>query len=94
MGYRTAWLIVQSFNRLFVEPVARSTVGGSHGGGVELTEFGADLVRRYRNASRRIDELIESEFAEVASKARRDSGRAPGAPGRRKARARTSTPSS
>jgi molybdate transport system regulatory protein len=68
MSYRRAWLLVDSVNRSFLEPATRASVGGAGGGGVELTRFGTDLVRRYRNAARRIDTLAASAFAPVARK--------------------------
>jgi molybdenum-dependent DNA-binding transcriptional regulator ModE len=45
-------------------------VGGKRGGGVQLTDFGSDLVRRYHVASRRIDAVGRSVFAPVARKAK------------------------
>lgn len=69
MSYRRAWLLVDSLNRSFVEPTTTASVGGLGGGGVELTAFGADLVRRYRIAARRIEAFARSEFAELERKA-------------------------
>lgn len=68
MSYRQAWLLVDSLNRSFSEPVTTSSVGGTGGGGVELTAFGADLVRRYRIAGRRIETLARAVFAPLAQK--------------------------
>jgi molybdate transport system regulatory protein len=78
MSYRRAWLLVDSVNRSFSEPSTRASVGGTGGGGVELTEFGAELVRRYRSASRRIESIAQAEFGDLAPKARgvaKDAGR-------------------
>lgn len=68
MSYRQAWLLLDSLNRSFSEPSTTASVGGSGGGGVELTAFGADLVRRYRAAGRRIEKLAQAEFAPLAHK--------------------------
>jgi len=78
MSYRRAWLLIDSVNRSFSEPSTRASVGGTGGGGVELTEFGNELVRRYRNASRRIESIVQAEFGDLAPKVRgvtRDAGR-------------------
>lgn len=78
MSYRRAWLLVDSVNRSFSEPSTRASVGGSGGGGVELTTFGVELVRRYRNASRRIESIAQAEFADLAPKVQgtaQDAGR-------------------
>jgi molybdate transport system regulatory protein len=48
MSYRRAWLLIDDLNRCFRRPVVRAKSGGSQGGGAELTEFGAELVRNYR----------------------------------------------
>ena len=78
MSYRRAWLLVDSVNRSFSEPSTRASVGGTGGGGVELTEFGTELVRRYRSASRRIESIAQAEFGDLAPKVRgvaKDAGR-------------------
>ena len=85
MSYRYAWLLLEDLRRSFSEPVTRATVGGKRGGGVQLTEFGADLVRRYHLASRRIEAAGRSAFAPLANKASRRPARA--------ARARSIKPS-
>ncbi len=48
MSYRRAWLLIDNLNRCFREPVVTSQVGGQHGGGASLTEFGHAVVRHYR----------------------------------------------
>lgn len=54
MSYRRAWLLVDDLNRLFREPVVSAAVGGRHGGGTELTVFGAALIEEYRAIERDI----------------------------------------
>jgi molybdate transport system regulatory protein len=54
MSYRRAWLLVDELNHMFREPVVVSRLGGASGGGATLTEFGADVVRRYRAIEARI----------------------------------------
>ena len=80
MSYRYAWLLLEDLKRSFVEPVTRATVGGRRGGGVELTRFGAEVVRRYNLATRRIDAVARSAFKPlakaVASPARSSTARA------------------
>ncbi len=48
MSYRRAWLLIDSMNRSFREPVVASRTGGSHGGGAALTPAGVAIVRHYR----------------------------------------------
>ena len=48
MSYRRAWLLVDSLNRCFREPLVASHTGGAHGGGASLTPRGVAVVRHYR----------------------------------------------
>jgi molybdate transport system regulatory protein len=48
MSYKRAWLLLDSMNRAFREPVTTAAPGGTGGGGAALTPFGADLLERYR----------------------------------------------
>ena len=41
MSYRRAWLLVDSVNHCFRQPVVASQAGGTHGGGASLTELAA-----------------------------------------------------
>lgn len=52
MSYRRAWLLVDSLNQIFQEPVVVTQAGGRSGGGAELTPFGRALVERYRAMER------------------------------------------
>jgi molybdate transport system regulatory protein len=56
MSYRRAWLLVQSLNTSFREPVTIATTGGKGGGGVEMTKFGEELINSYRALERDIAE--------------------------------------
>src|SRR5713101_6159055 len=48
MPYKRAWLLLDSMNRAFREPVVEAVTGGTHGGGAILTPFGAAVLARYR----------------------------------------------
>ena len=63
MSYRRAWLLVDTMNRCFREPVVVSATGGSGGGGASVTPFGRDMLRRYRAMQSRIDRAIDPELA-------------------------------
>jgi len=70
MSYRYAWLLIDDLKSSFTEPVTAATVGGKRGGGVELTPFGRDLVRRYRRAYARIESVARAEFAPLMKSVR------------------------
>jgi molybdate transport system regulatory protein len=40
MSYKRAWLLIESMNSLFREPVVSAATGGRKGGGASLTPFG------------------------------------------------------
>lgn len=47
MAFRRAWFLIETMNRMFHEPLVRTSVGGREGGGAELTPLGRELVARY-----------------------------------------------
>jgi molybdate transport system regulatory protein len=49
MSYRRAWLLVDEINQIFCKPLVEKQMGGPGGGGARLTEFGRDVVSRYRS---------------------------------------------
>jgi molybdate transport system regulatory protein len=62
MSYKRAWLLLDSMNQAFAEPVVTAAPGGAGGGGAILTPFGADVLERYRRvyetaAAAAIDDL-------------------------------------
>jgi molybdate transport system regulatory protein len=48
MSYRRAWLLIDSLNRGFKEPLVTTRPGGRGGGGAELSSFGRMVVETYR----------------------------------------------
>ena len=60
MSYKRAWLLLDSINRAFEEPAVTAATGGHHGGGARLTDFGRDLLDRYR----RMEAHVRAEFAD------------------------------
>src|SRR4051794_27633776 len=49
MSYRRAWLLIDTMNRCFREPVVNTAAGGVRGGSTLLTDIGRDVIRRYRS---------------------------------------------
>ncbi len=70
MSYRRAWLLVDAMNRMFAEPVVIAAMGGAHGGGAEVTEFGRRLVATYRTVEKRFAEEANAAFAEFRERYR------------------------
>ena len=62
MSYRRAWLLVDTMNRCFREPVVASATGGARGGGARVTAFGRDVLERYRAMHASVDRALDSEL--------------------------------
>ena len=48
MSYRRAWLLLDTMNRCFREPVVDTATGGKGGGGAQITRFGRTVLKSYR----------------------------------------------
>ena len=68
MSYRAAWLLLQSLNASFVDPVAIGKKGGDGRGGTLVTPLGEELIRRYRKFERRIHGYAASAFGALAKR--------------------------
>ena len=70
MSYRRAWLLVDTMNRCFREPVVASATGGSGGGGAQVTPFGRTVLARYRALEKSVERALDrplEEFTELLS---------------------------
>jgi molybdate transport system regulatory protein len=63
MSYRRAWLLVETLNALFREPVVSTQTGGKSGGGAVLTPFGTELVAVYRALERELHDHASGPLA-------------------------------
>ncbi len=48
MSYRRAWLLIDETNRGLKSPAVETAAGGAQGGGTQLTDTGAAVIRHYR----------------------------------------------
>jgi molybdate transport system regulatory protein len=62
MSYRRAWLLVDTMNRCFREPVVASATGGPGGGGATLTPFGRRVLAQFRAMQSRVDRALEADL--------------------------------
>ncbi len=91
MSYRRAWLLVDDMNNCFREPVVSAQVGGSRGGGAELTPFGAKLIDQYRAIEQEAHSATAAHLDELEAASRREdrpSQGKPAGPARRRSLAR------
>lgn len=68
MSYKRAWVLLDSINRAFTEPVVTAAPDGAGGGGARLTPFGAEVLERY---NRILDCAAADAFDDLAALARR-----------------------
>ena len=67
MGYRTAWLLVDSLNTMFDEPVI-TTSPGRRDGGTEITVFGRQLIAAFHRMEDLSRAAIHAEVAALRAK--------------------------
>ncbi|HET9020121.1 MAG TPA: LysR family transcriptional regulator, partial [Acetobacteraceae bacterium] len=67
MSYRRAWLLIDSMNADFDTPVISATVGGSGGGGAQLTAFGRELAQAYRGLEGKVATLAAKTMGHIAA---------------------------
>jgi molybdate transport system regulatory protein len=76
MSYRSAWLLVDSMNSQFRQPVVSTSTGGTGGGSATLTEFGATVIRRYRAMEKAARKAISKDLATLERDLKRATRRA------------------
>ena len=74
MSYKRAWVLLDSINRAFTEPVVTAAPGGAGGGGARLTLFGAEVLERYNRIVDRAVTTAIDDLAALAPHARPDAG--------------------
>jgi len=66
MSYRRAWVLVDEMNRCFRMPLVETATGGPGGGGAQVTQFGQDVLCRYRQMEGKAAQSVAAEMAELA----------------------------
>ena len=64
MSYKRAWMLVESMNAAFREPLVDSSRGGAKGGGAHLTDTGIEVLAQYRKLE---DIMAEAGAARIAA---------------------------
>jgi molybdate transport system regulatory protein len=65
MSYRRAWLLVDTMNRCFKQPLVETATGGTSGGGARVTDLGKDLLRRFRAIEENAVKSIRADVDEI-----------------------------
>lgn len=64
MSYRRTWMLVDTMNRCFQQPLVETATGGAQGGGTRLTDYGVEVLKRYRQLQADIHALSAQYFPE------------------------------
>ena len=67
MSYRRAWLLVETMNRCFSQPLVQALAGGRQGGGAQLRDEGRQVLQRYRQLQARLRAVAEQDWPELAA---------------------------
>lgn len=59
MSYRRAWLLVETMNSCFEQPLVETATGGKSGGGARLTPDGERVLSRYTSMMVEVDAVAE-----------------------------------
>jgi molybdate transport system regulatory protein len=70
MSYRRAWLLLDSLNGAFAQPVVLTNTGGRRGGGSQLTDLGEELIRTYRAFEAAAQRRATRDFMGLAGQVR------------------------
>ncbi|MFN6961838.1 MAG: winged helix-turn-helix domain-containing protein [Rhodocyclaceae bacterium] len=63
--YKRAWLLIDSINHGFPQPLLDTAIGGKAGGGARLTPLGEALVRAYEALEARLNIAAAAEVAAI-----------------------------
>ena len=61
--FRRTWTVIDELNRMFKSPVIATQAGGADGGRARVTQFGLEIVRRYRAIEARAARAAEQDLA-------------------------------
>ena len=65
MSYKRAWLLVESMNRCFREPLVATSRGGHARGGAMLTASGERVLGSYRRMQALTEEAVAPDMARL-----------------------------
>jgi len=68
MSYRRGWVLLDSLNTSYLDPVAVTAKGGRGGGGAVLTPFGHELIRVYRQFDAQLQRRAVRAFGPIGER--------------------------
>jgi molybdate transport system regulatory protein len=74
MSYRRAWVLIEDMKLSLDMAVVQSSAGGVHGGGAAVTQFGNELIARYRQLESEFQALARTQLGDLGAHAKSDVG--------------------
>lgn len=74
MSYKRAWMLIDTMNAYFGQPLVNPVKGGKAGGGAQLTPLGQDVLRLYRQMQSKAEAAIAPELQKLALLANNQAG--------------------
>ena len=68
MSYRRSWLLVDTMNRCWTQPLVETTAGGGKGKGARLTPLGREVLKDYRTLEARLMQASDEPLKALAAK--------------------------
>jgi molybdate transport system regulatory protein len=72
MSYKRAWMLVETMNAAFSDPVVETARGGSARGGATLTAAGQQVLAAYRRMERAAGKAAAADIGELNAKLKPD----------------------
>jgi len=63
MSYRRTWLLVDTMNSCFIDPLVETATGGNKGGGAHVTARGQEILRLYRQLEAEMNRVRDGATA-------------------------------
>ncbi|HSR72638.1 MAG TPA: LysR family transcriptional regulator [Kiloniellales bacterium] len=74
MSYRRAWLLVETMNQAFRDPLVETERGGRGGGGARLTPLGREALTRYRAMEAKAADSLAEDMTDFRTLLRAEPG--------------------
>lgn len=67
MSYRRAWLLVDTMNHCFKQPLVTTQTGGNHGGGARVSPMGVQVLDLFRSMEQAAQAAVQTQHALLAA---------------------------
>lgn len=65
MSYRRAWSYVVSIEKRIGQPLLIRVKGGKDGGGAVLTKYAKDLLNKFENMEKEVEEFVNERYKTI-----------------------------